>query len=89
MTTYMLGELITQRREKNPNEGLPIWGVSKDGWIPPKQKEADTSIYNVFYRKDFVFNQEWNLIPLLLMTYVIKVYVRLFMRFFTFIELMC
>ena len=56
MTTYMLGELITQRREKNPNEGLPIWGVSKDGWILPKQKEADTSIYNVFYRKDFVFN---------------------------------
>lgn len=56
MTTYMLGELITQRREKNPNEGLPIWGVSKDGWIPPKQKEADTSIYNVFYKKDFVFN---------------------------------
>ena len=56
MKTYSLGELITQRREKNPNSDLPIWGVSKDGWIPPKQIEADTSIYNVFYRGDFVFN---------------------------------
>ena len=56
MKTYYLGELITQRREKNPGGDLPILGVSKDGWIPPKQKDADTSIYNVFYRNDFVFN---------------------------------
>ena len=37
MKTYYLGELITQRREKNPGGDLPILGVSKDGWIPPKQ----------------------------------------------------
>lgn len=50
------------RRTYNPkareNDGsdLPICGVSKDGLIPPKQKDADTSIYNVFYRDDFIFN---------------------------------
>lgn len=53
---YKLGDLITQRREKNNEIGLPISGVSKDGLIPPKQIDADTSIYNVFYRKDFIFN---------------------------------
>ncbi len=51
-----LGELITQRREKNPGGDLPICGVTKEGFIPPKQQEADTSIYNVFYMNDFVFN---------------------------------
>ena len=56
MNRYFLGELITQRRKKNPGEELPVWGVSKEGWIPPKQKDADTSIYNLFYRGDFVFN---------------------------------
>ena len=35
---------------------MPICGVSKDGLIPPKQIDADTSIYNVFYRDDFIFN---------------------------------
>lgn len=52
----LLGEVITQRREKNKGENLPIRGVSRDGLILPKQQEADTSIYNVFYRGDFVFN---------------------------------
>jgi len=57
LTEYKLGELITQRREKKPeNEDLPIRGVSKNGLIPPKQIEADTDIYNVYYRNDFVFN---------------------------------
>lgn len=55
-TKCCLGELITQRREKNIGEDLPICGVTKEGFIPPKQKDADTSIYNVFYLKDFVFN---------------------------------
>lgn len=55
-TRYQLGELITQRREKNSETDLPIRGVSKDGFIPPKQIDADTSIYNVFYMGDFVFN---------------------------------
>jgi len=45
---------ITQR--KNYGSNLPICGVSKDGFIPPKQIGADTSIYNVFYRDDFIFN---------------------------------
>lgn len=52
----LLGEIITQRREKNTGENLPIRGVSREGLILPKQQDADTSIYNVFYRKDFVFN---------------------------------
>lgn len=56
LTKCKLGELITQRREKNDGSDLPICGVSKDGLIPPKQKDADTSIYNVFYRDDFIFS---------------------------------
>jgi len=57
MRKYKLGELITQRREKyDGNEVLQTWGVSRDGFIRPKQEDADTSIYNVFYRNDFVFN---------------------------------
>ena len=31
---YKLGDLITQRREKNNEIGLPISGVSKDGLTP-------------------------------------------------------
>lgn len=54
---YKLGELIAQRREKyDGKEELQSWGVSRDGFIRPKQEDADTSIYNVFYRNDFVFN---------------------------------
>ena len=56
LTKYKLGDLIVQRREKNKNYDVPIRGVSKEGFIKPKQQEADTSIYNVFYRNDFVFN---------------------------------
>lgn len=52
----LLGEVITQRREKNTGENLPIRGVSREGLILPKQQDADKSIYNVFYRGDFVFN---------------------------------
>ena len=44
-----LGDIITQRREKYNGESLPICGVTREGFIPPKQKEADTSLYNVFY----------------------------------------
>ena len=52
-----LGEVINQRREKfNVSESLPIRGVSRDGFIPPKQEDADLSKYNVFYKYDFVFN---------------------------------
>lgn len=56
LTKYKLGELIVQRREKNKDYDLPIRGVSKEGFIKPKVEEADTSIYNVFYKNDFVFN---------------------------------
>ena len=56
MTNYKLGDLIIQRREKNNNYDVPIRGVSKEGFIRAKQQEADTSIYNVFYKYDFVFN---------------------------------
>lgn len=52
-----MGKYIKQRREKfSGNESLPIRGVSSDGFIPPKQKDADLSKYNVFYKNDFVFN---------------------------------
>lgn len=57
LTRYKLGELIEQRREKyNGQECLSAWGVSREGFISPKQDGADTSIYNVFYKNDFVFN---------------------------------
>lgn len=57
LTRYKFGDFITQRREKYNCEGnLSSWGVSKDGFISPKQEDADTSIYNVFYKYDFVFN---------------------------------
>ena len=57
LKTYKLGDLITQRREKyDGKENLQSWGVSRDGFIRPKQEDADTSIYNVFYYHDFVFN---------------------------------
>ena len=57
LSKYKLGELITQRREKYDGKvTLCSWGVSRDGFIRPKQEDADTSIYNVFYRNDFVFN---------------------------------
>lgn len=51
-----LGDYITQRREKNDNLNAPIKGVTNTGFIPPKQIDADTSLYNVFYKFDFVFN---------------------------------
>ena len=51
-----LGEWIVQRREKNDDYSVPIRGVTRDGFIEPKQKDADLSMYNVFYRNDFVFN---------------------------------
>ncbi len=51
-----LGDYITQRREKNNNFNVPMRGVTRDGFIAPKQDGANTSLYNVFYRYDFVFN---------------------------------
>lgn len=57
LAKYKLGELIEQRREKyDGKENLPIRGVSKEGFILPKQDGADTSVYNMFYINDFVFN---------------------------------
>ena len=56
LTKYKLGDLIRQRRQKSDSDDLPICGVTRDGFIPPKQQDADTSLYNVFYLKDFVFN---------------------------------
>ena len=53
---YRLGDLITQRREKYEGDDVPIAGITREGFMPPKQVEADTSIYNVFYLNDFVFN---------------------------------
>lgn len=52
-----LGDYIEQRREKYDNfSTLPICGVSREDFVPPKQEATNTSIYNVFYKNDFVFN---------------------------------
>jgi type I restriction enzyme S subunit len=47
LNKYKLGDLIEQRREKyNVEEDLQSWGISREGFISPKQDGADTSIYN-------------------------------------------
>ena len=56
MNYKKLGDYITQRREKNATINLPICGVCREGLIPPKQQDADISLYNVFYKNDFIFN---------------------------------
>lgn len=57
LTKYKLGELIKQRREKYDGiDDLPVRGVSREGFILPKQEGVDISIYNVYYKNDFVFN---------------------------------
>ena len=57
LSKYKIGDLIQQRREKyDGGKDLPVRGVSRDGFILPKQDNADLSIYNVFYQGDFVFN---------------------------------
>ncbi len=57
LSKFRLGDLIQQRREKYDGvEQLPIRGVAREGFIPPKQEDANMSIYNVFYKNDFVFN---------------------------------
>lgn len=53
--TEPLGKYIEQRREKNKYEDVPIRGVTREGFIEPKQ-DGDLSMYNVFYKNDFVFN---------------------------------
>lgn len=56
LTRYRLGELIAQRREKYDGSQLPVRGVTRDGFIPPKQSVDDLHLYNMFYMNDFVFN---------------------------------
>ena len=56
MNYKKLGDYITQRREKNTTINLPICGLCREGLIPPKQQDADISLYNVFYKNDFIFN---------------------------------
>lgn len=53
---YLLGDVIEQRREKYDGTEMPIRGVSKDGFIEPKQPDADLHMYNQYYYGDFVFN---------------------------------
>ena len=57
LTKYKFGDFIVQRKEKYDElEDLPIRGVSREGFIKPKQEDVDTSVYNIFYKNDFVFN---------------------------------
>lgn len=53
---FFLGDLIEQRREKYDGSKIPIRGVSKEGFIEPKQPDADLRLYNQYYYNDFVFN---------------------------------
>lgn len=53
---FLLGDLIEQRREKYDGSEMPIRGVSKEGFIEPKQPDADLRLYNQYYYNDFVFN---------------------------------
>lgn len=53
---YLLGDVVEQRREKYDGTEMPIRGVSKDGFIEPKQPDADLAMYNQYYYGDFVFN---------------------------------
>ena len=53
---FLLGDLIEQRREKYDGSDMPIRGVSRDGFIEPKQPDADLRLYNQYYYNDFVFN---------------------------------
>lgn len=53
---FMLGDLIEQRREKYDGSEMPIRGVSKDGFVEPRQPDADLGLYNQYYYNDFVFN---------------------------------
>lgn len=55
-SNYRLGELIRQRREKYDGSVIPIRGVSREGFITPKQGDADLHSYNLYYLNDFVFN---------------------------------
>ena len=54
--TFVLGDLIEQRREKYDGSEMPIRGVSKDGFVEPRQPDADLGLYNQYYYNDFVFN---------------------------------
>lgn len=56
LTKWKLGELIKQRREKNNSYDVPVRGVSREGFINPKQGRIKVNDYNVFYLNDFVFN---------------------------------
>lgn len=56
LTRYKLGDLIEQRREKYDGSNLPVRGVTRDGFISPKQDVDDLHLYNMFYMNDFVFN---------------------------------
>ena len=70
---YSLGELIEQRREKYDGSDIPIRGVSKDGFIEPKQQDADLRMYNQYYLNDFVFNPaRMELNSIALNTYYLK-----------------
>ena len=53
---FLLGDVIEQRREKYDGSEMPIRGVSKDGFIEPKQPDVDLYMYNQYYYGDFVFN---------------------------------
>ena len=56
LTKYKLGDLIAQRREKYDGSQVPVRGVTREGFIAPKQSVDDLHLYNMFYMDDFVFN---------------------------------
>ena len=57
MPCKKIGPYISERREKNENGAISkALGISKEGFIDPKQDTGDLSNYWIFQRKDFVYS---------------------------------
>lgn len=56
-TCERIGDYIEERREKNANlQVKTVLGISKEGFIDPKQDVGDLSNYWVFKKNDFVYS---------------------------------
>ena len=52
-----IGKYIEERREKNSNSQIKkVLGISKDGFIDPKQDTGDLDNYWIFKKDDFVYS---------------------------------
>lgn len=51
-----IGKYLSENTESNEDETALILGISKDGFIPPKQKTGDERKYTLFKKDDFVYS---------------------------------